>query len=114
MYLLDLDKDNLGNETDSADKDTMYGRIQNIKDKVLSKTNTAKASWANDSKFTILQGSMSEDLSKKPELTLNKTGEKVDYRKLSVNQLDKAISIAVKNEDYELAAHLRDEINKRK
>ena len=54
-----------------------------------------------------------EDLKKSPK-TVNKTGEKVDYRKLSVNQLDKAISIAVKNEDYELAAHLRDEINKRK
>ena len=54
-----------------------------------------------------------EDL-KKPPKSVNKTGEKVDYRKLSVNQLDKAISIAVKNEDYELAAHLRDEINKRK
>jgi len=54
-----------------------------------------------------------EDLKKSPKV-VNKTGEKVDYRKLSVNQLDKAISIAVKNEDYELAAHLRDEINKRK
>ena len=54
-----------------------------------------------------------EDLKKSPK-AVNKTGEKVDYKKLSVNQLDKAISIAVKNEDYELAAHLRDEINKRK
>jgi len=54
-----------------------------------------------------------EDL-KKSDKAVNKTGEKVDYKKLSVNQLDKAISIAVKNEDYELAAHLRDEINKRK
>ncbi len=54
-----------------------------------------------------------EDLKKSPK-AVNKTGEKVDYRKLSVNQLDKAIAIAVKNEDYELAAHLRDEINKRK
>ena len=40
--------------------------------------------------------------------------KKVDYTKLSVKQLEKAIAIAVKNEDYELAAHLRDEINKRK
>ena len=54
-----------------------------------------------------------EDLKKSPK-AVNKTGEKVDYRKLSVNQLDKAIAIAGKNEDYELAAHLRDEINKRK
>lgn len=40
--------------------------------------------------------------------------KKIDYSKLSINQLEKAISSAVKNEDYELAAHLRDEINKRK
>ena len=40
--------------------------------------------------------------------------KKVDYTKLSIMQLEKAIAIAVKNEDYELAAHLRDEINKRK
>ncbi|MAU63315.1 MAG: hypothetical protein CMC38_03060 [Flavobacteriaceae bacterium] len=40
--------------------------------------------------------------------------KKIDYGKLSIIQLEKAISIAVKNEDYELAAHLRDEINKRK
>ena len=40
--------------------------------------------------------------------------KKVDYTKLSIKQLEKAIAIAVKNEDYELAAYLRDEINKRK
>jgi hypothetical protein len=40
--------------------------------------------------------------------------KKIDYSKLSIIQLEKAISSAVKNEDYELAAHLRDEINKRK
>jgi hypothetical protein len=40
--------------------------------------------------------------------------KKVDYTKLSIMQLEKAVAIAVKNEDYELAAHLRDEINKRK
>ena len=40
--------------------------------------------------------------------------KKVYYTKLSIKQLEKAIAIAVKNEDYELAAHLRDEINKRK
>ena len=44
----------------------------------------------------------------------NKDPKKIDYAKLSVYQLGKAISIAVKNEDYELAAYLRDEINKRK
>ncbi len=40
--------------------------------------------------------------------------KKIDYTKLSIIQLEKAISVAVKNEDYELAAHLRDEMNKRK
>ena len=40
--------------------------------------------------------------------------KKVDYTKLSIMQLEKAIAVAVKNEDYELAAQLRDEINKRK
>ena len=51
---------------------------------------------------------------KKSSKTVKKSSEKIDYRKLSISQLEKAISIAVKNEDYELAAHLRDEINKRK
>ena len=55
MYLLDLDKDNLGSENDTSDKDTMYGRIQNIKEQALTKNNS-KALWANESKFTILQG----------------------------------------------------------
>jgi protein-arginine kinase activator protein McsA len=32
---------------------------------------------------------------------------------MSKNQIKKAIEIAVKNEDYELAAKLRDEINKK-
>ena len=54
-----------------------------------------------------------EELNKSKK-TDNKETKKVDYRKLSVVQLEKAISVAVKNEDYELAAHLRDEINKRK
>ena len=44
----------------------------------------------------------------------NSLSKKIDYSKLSITQLEKAISVAVKNEDYELAAHLRDEINKRK
>ena len=54
-----------------------------------------------------------EELNKSKK-TDKKETKKVDYRKLSVVQLEKAISVAVKNEDYELAAHLRDEINKRK
>ena len=46
--------------------------------------------------------------------TVENLTKKIDYSKLSIIQLEKAISSAVKNEDYELAAHLRDEINKRK
>ena len=41
-------------------------------------------------------------------------GKKIEYSKLSISQLEKAIAIAVKNEDYELAAHLRDEIKRKK
>jgi hypothetical protein len=48
------------------------------------------------------------------EIKKDTLSKKVDYTKLSIRQLEKAISIAVKNEDYELAAQLRDEINKRK
>jgi uncharacterized protein len=36
--------------------------------------------------------------------------KKIEYSKFSANQLEKAIVIAVKNEDYELAAHLRNDI----
>ncbi len=39
--------------------------------------------------------------------------ENFDFNKMSKNQIKKAIEIAVKNEDYELAAKLRDEINKK-
>ena len=39
--------------------------------------------------------------------------EKFEFNKMSKNQIKKAIEIAVKNEDYELAAKLRDEINKK-
>ena len=61
----------------------------------------------------ILQpGEKKKNIDTKPtDVNLSK---KVDYTKLSIIQLEKAISVAVKNEDYELAAHLRDEINKRK
>jgi hypothetical protein len=48
------------------------------------------------------------------EIKKDTLSKKVDYTKFSIRQLEKAISIAVKNEDYELAAQLRDEINKRK
>ena len=57
-------------------------------------------------------GEKKKNIDTKPnDVNLSK---KVDYTKLSIIQLEKAISVAVKNEDYELAAHLRDEINKRK
>ena len=36
-----------------------------------------------------------------------------EFNKMSKNQIKKAIEIAVKNEDYELAAKLRDELNKK-
>jgi protein-arginine kinase activator protein McsA len=32
---------------------------------------------------------------------------------MSASQIEKAIEVAVKNEDYELAAQLRDELNKK-
>lgn len=38
----------------------------------------------------------------------------MDYKKLSLSDLDKMLDEAVKNEDYEKAARLRDEISKRK
>ena len=57
----------------------------------------------SEKKKNIYSSSTDENLTKK-----------IDYSKLSIIQLEKAISSAVKNEDYELAAHLRDEINKRK
>ena len=44
----------------------------------------------------------------------NPKTKKIDYSKLSLIQLEKAVAIAVKNEDYELAAFLRDEINRKK
>ena len=57
-------------------------------------------------------GEIKKDKEKKSEE--DDLSKKIDYGKLSIIQLEKAISVAVKNEDYELAAHLRDEINKRK
>ena len=60
----------------------------------------------------IKDGEIKKDKEKKSEQ--DDLSKKIDYGKLSIIQLEKAISVAVKNEDYELAAHLRDEINKRK
>ena len=54
------------------------------------------------------------EIKKEKKSKVDNLSKKIDYGKLSIIQLEKAISIAVKNEDYELAAHLRDEINKRK
>jgi len=51
---------------------------------------------------------------KKEVLNKNQKTKKTDYSKLSLIQLGKAVTIAVKNEDYELAAFLRDEINRKK
>jgi len=51
---------------------------------------------------------------KKEVLNKNPKTKKTDYSKLSLIQLGKAVAIAVKNEDYELAAFLRDEINRKK
>ena len=36
--------------------------------------------------------------------------KKVDFNKMSIKQIKNAIEIAVKNEDYELAAQLRDKL----
>ena len=51
---------------------------------------------------------------KKEVSNKNPKTKKINYSKLSLIQLEKAVAIAVKNEDYELAAFLRDEINKKK
>ena len=51
---------------------------------------------------------------KKEVSNKNPKTKKINYSKLSLIQLEKAVAIAVKNEDYELAAFLRDEINRKK
>ena len=43
----------------------------------------------------------------------DKLFDEINYTELSSQELEKAIKKAVKKEDYELAAHLRDEISKR-
>ena len=43
----------------------------------------------------------------------NHKTNKIEKEKMSVGQIKKAIEVAVKNEDYELAAQLRDELNKK-
>jgi len=43
----------------------------------------------------------------------NQKTNKIEKEKMSVVQIKKAIEVAVKNEDYELAAQLRDELNKK-
>ena len=50
---------------------------------------------------------------KKEVSNKNPKTKKINYSKLSLIQLEKAVAIAVKNEDYELAAFLRDEINRK-
>ena len=53
----------------------------------------------------------------KPDSKKNISGsvkaKKTDLKKMSASQIKKAIEVAVKNEDYELAAQLRDELNKK-
>ena len=49
----------------------------------------------------------------KKSVVKSSKAENFELNKMSKNQIKKAIEIAVKNEDYELAAKLRDEINKK-
>lgn len=49
----------------------------------------------------------------KKSVVKSSKAENFEFNKMSKNQIKKAIEIAVKNEDYELAAKLRDEINKK-
>ena len=49
----------------------------------------------------------------KKSVVKSSKSENFEFNKMSKNQIKMAIEIAVKNEDYELAAKLRDEINKK-
>lgn len=49
----------------------------------------------------------------KKSVVKSSKSENFEFNKMSKNQIKKAIEIAVKNEDYELAAKLRDELNKK-
>jgi bifunctional DNase/RNase len=49
----------------------------------------------------------------KKSVVKSSKAENFEFNKMSKNQIKKAIEIAVKNEDYELAAKLRDELNKK-
>ena len=49
----------------------------------------------------------------KKSVVKSSKAENFEFNKMSKNQIKKAIEIAVKNEDYELAAQLRDELNKK-
>lgn len=49
----------------------------------------------------------------KKSVVKSSKAENFELNKMSKNQIKKAIEIAVKNEDYELAAKLRDELNKK-
>ena len=61
----------------------------------------------------IIKAEETEKIKKEVSNKNTKT-KKIDYSKLSLIQLEKAVAIAVKNEDYELAAFLRDVINRKK
>ena len=49
----------------------------------------------------------------KKSVVKSSKADNFEFNKMSKNQIKKAIEIAVKNEDYELAAKLRDELNKK-
>ena len=49
----------------------------------------------------------------KKSVVKSSKAENFEFNKMSKNQIKKEIEIAVKNEDYELAANLRDELNKK-
>ena len=53
-----------------------------------------------------------EDAPPKGEI-VDELSKEQDYTNLSIEELERAIKKAVKNEDYEMAARLRDEISKR-
>lgn len=49
----------------------------------------------------------------KKSVVKSSKADNFEFNKMSKNQIKKSIEIAVKNEDYELAAKLRDELNKK-
>ena len=81
---------------------------KNILDKagIFLKTSTNKKSISKDEETVIENLFLGED-----KESVKPSGE--DYSKLSLNELNKMLDEAVKNENYETAARVRDEISKR-